>query len=178
MRVTPWLATAWSALVPLAAWAQAPRPAPAPCPARPAECQVFTPVFNFGRHQMSADGAPIYSEGSVTVTCTKANGIGFAVDVNYDLMGLPGMPGRVMRDRDLGFLRYDFYVDPAHTQYWGDGEGGTKTFSEKLELNDANRVVTRSYPVYGMVYGQQVARPGQWLGFVSARLEYTIKRCR
>jgi spore coat protein U-like protein len=174
--MTRFLSAACCALLPLAATAQ--RNPPGSCPARPAECQVSTPVYNFGRHELSVITAPIYGEGTVSITCTKAQGQGFTVDLSYDLMAIPGTPSRVMRDRELGYLRYDLFVDPGRRQYWGDGTAGSKTFSDKIELNDANRVLTVSYQVYGTVYDQQIARPGQWLGFVSARLEYTIKRCR
>ena len=87
-------------------------------------------------------------------------------------------PGRSMRDRELAHLAYDFYVDAGRRQHWGDGTGGTKAFSDKMELNDVNRVVTHVHQVYGAVHGQQAAEPGQWLGFVVARLEYTIKNCK
>jgi spore coat protein U-like protein len=182
--MTRFLSIAWCALLPVSAAAQprpataAPAPPPVPCPARPAECQASTPVYNFGRHEMSVSAAPILAENTVTVTCTKANGQGFAVDITYDLMGLPSIPDRVMRDRELGTLRYDLFVDAGRTQYWGDGQAGTKTLTGKMEVNDTTRVVTVTHQLYGTVLGQQTVDPGQWLGFVSARLEYTIKKCR
>jgi spore coat protein U-like protein len=176
--MTRFLLAAWSALLPLAAAAQAPRTPPTPCPPRPAECQASTPVYNFGRHAMTSITPPVYGEGTVSVTCTKASGQGFTVDINYDLMGVPSVPGRSMRDPELGYLHYDLFVDAGRRQYWGDGKAGTKTFNDKMELNDANHVVTHTYQLYGTVYGQQAVEPGQWLGFVDARLEYTIKKCK
>jgi len=177
MPMTRFLSTAWCALLPLSAVAQ-PRPAPAACPPRPVDCQVSTPVYNFGRHEMTLTAGPINAESTVTVTCTKASGQGFAVDLTYDLRAVPPAPSRVMRDRELGYLRYDMFVDSGRRQYWGDGESGTKVISDKMELNDRNKVVTHTHQIYGMVYGQQLVQPGQWLGFVSARLDYTVKKCQ
>ena len=139
---------------------------------------MSTPVYNFGRREMTSTASPILTESTVTVTCTKASGRGFEVRLTYDLLALPATPGRVMRDAELAFLRYDFFVDPGRRRYWGDGGVGTSTINDRMTLNDNNRVVTHTHQVYGTVYGQQRVEPGQWLGFVSARLEYTIERCR
>jgi spore coat protein U-like protein len=167
------------ALLPLVTWAQSPRPGPpSACPGRPADCQVSTPIYNFGRHEMTTTSSPIYSEGTVTVTCTRAAGQGFQVTVSYDLRGLPNDTGRVMRNTEFASLRYDLFVDAGRRRYWGDGSAGTSTISDTIDLNDNNRVVTHTHELYGTVEGQQSAEPGQWLGFVSARLEYTIERCR
>ena len=167
------------ALLPLATWAQVPRPGPpSACPGRPADCQVSTPTYNFGRHAMTTPASPIYVENTVTVTCTKASGQGFRVTVSYDLQGLPNDTGRVMRNTEFASLRYDLFVDAGRRRFWGDGSGGSSTISDRMELNDNNTVVAQTHQLYGTVLGQQAAEPGQWLGFVSARLEYTIERCR
>jgi spore coat protein U-like protein len=173
--MTRWLA-AWCVLLPLAALAQRARP-PSPCPAKPAECQVTTPVFNFGRHAV-ATPVPIYGEATVTVTCTRASGPAFSVNIDYDVLGLPSTIGRHMRDRASGTLVYDMYVDAGRQQYWGDGEAGTKTLRGKLEVNETTRVVTQTQQVYGLVHGQQVVDAGPWLGVVAVRLVYEIRRCR
>ena len=166
---------AWCSLLPLAVMAQAARPQAKPCLPRPAECQVSTPLFNFGRHEMSLTAAPVLAESTVSVTCTRARVPGLTVRVDFDLLGLPSDPGRLMRDRESGLLRYDMFVDSGRRQFWGDGSGGTKTITDRLDLNDVQPIVTRTYQVYGTVYGQQRADPGQWLGFVSVRLEYETK---
>ena len=169
---------AWWALLPLAAWPQAGR-TPTACPPRPAECLPTTPVYNFGRHPMSAIAPPIHAENTIGLTCTRsAAAQGLTVDVEYELLGLPAEPDRDMRHREPGSLRYDLYVDAGRKQFWGDGQGGTKTIRDRLELNDNNRAVTRTHQVYGTVHGQQEVESGQWLGFVSVRLEYSIRKCR
>jgi spore coat protein U-like protein len=176
--LTRLLAQAWCALLPLAAAAQSPRAPPVPCPARPAECTATTPVFNFGRHEMLPNSPPILAEHTVIVTCTKAQGQGFTVHLDYDLIAQPPEPGRNLHNPNAAALEYDLYVDPGRRQFWGDGKRGTKAISDKMELSDSNSVVTHAHTLYGTVHGQQAADPGHRLGFVMARLDYTIKRCR
>lgn len=164
------------ALLPLSGWAQRAKP-PATCPARPVDCQINVQVFDFGRGQMSQSAPPINGHSTVSVTCTRspqANGLN--VDVTYELKALPPAPARQMRDNQLHFLRYDMFVDPARTRYWGDGYSyGTFTFQGALFLDDRNRVGTFVHAIYGQVDGaQSLAPPGQWLGLVALRLDYSF----
>lgn len=165
-------------LLPLQAWTQSAGPRlPLPCPPKPAECQVTAPVFHFGRHAVGS-ASPIYGESTVTVTCTRAAGGAYTVDIVYDVLGLPSRTGRPMRDREGGTLRYDMYVDAGRRQHWGNGEAGTKTLSGKLEVSETNRVASQVHQVYGMVHGQQPVDAGPWLGAVAVRLLYEIRKCK
>jgi spore coat protein U-like protein len=172
------------ALLTLPAWAQLVQPPraakpPAGCPTRPAECQINVQVFDFGRGEMTPSSPPINGHNTVSVTCTRApQADGFSVDVAYELKAIPPEPARQMRDRALNFLRYYLFVEPSRTRYWGDGSQGTFTFQGALFLDDRNRVGTLAHPVYGRVDGgQSLTPPGQWLGLVVTRLEYSAN-CR
>ena len=172
--MTRFIAAACCALLPLSAWAQQ-RAKPGACTVRAADCQINVQAFNFGRGQMSANHGPINGHNTVSVTCIRTAGSGQRVDVRYDLLVLPAEPNRQMRDRDLGFLRYFLFVDPARTRYWGDGTSyGTFTFKGELSLDDQNRAATIVHQIYGQVDGAQIARPGQWLGLSPIRLEYSL----
>ena len=169
------------AVLSLPACAQFLRPPRAPggpslpdCPARPAECQINAQVFDFGRGQMTSTSPPITGSNTISVTCTRAARDGLNVQVDYNLQAIPPAPARQMRDNQLNFLRYDMFVDPARTRYWGDGfSHGTFTFRGTLVLDDRNRVGTLAHVVYGRVDGAQtLTPPGQWLGLVVTRLEY------
>jgi spore coat protein U-like protein len=153
---------------------RAPGPSLPDCPARPAECQINAQVFDFGRGQMTAASPPINGTNTISVTCTRAARDGLNVEVRYNLQAIPPQPARQMRDNQLNFLRYDMFVDPARTRYWGDGiSHGTFTFQGQLVLDDRNRVGTLAHLVYGRVDGSQsLVPPGQWLGLVVTRLEY------
>jgi len=170
--MTRFLVAACCALLPLLAWAQ--RKPPVQCPARPADCQINVQVFDFGRGQMTQTAPPIDGHGTVSVTCTRAQQNGLNVEVNYNLQAIPPAPARQMRDNELRFLRYDMFVDPARTRYWGDGASyGTFTFQGTLLLDDRNRVGTLVHQIYGRVDGgQHLTPPGQWLGLVVVKLDY------
>jgi spore coat protein U-like protein len=176
--MTRFVLAACCALLPLSAWAQFAKPGP--CPARPAECQINVQVFDFGRGQMSQTAPPINGHSTVSVTCTRASQANNRdVDVAYDLKAMPPAPARQMRDSALRFLRYDMFVDPARTRYWGDGiSHGTFTLQGALFLDDRNRVGTLVHQIYGRVDGgQSLTPPGQWLGLVVVRLDYSVN-CR
>ena len=174
--MTRFLLVACCALLALSAWAQTRKPAPPglQCPLQPADCQINSQVFDFGRGQMSSGSSPINGNNTISVTCTRAQRDGLNVTVQYLLKAVPAEPARQMRDRELRYLRYSMYVDPARTRYWGDGlTFGTFTFQGELHLDDRNRVGTLVHPVYGRVDGgQPLVLPGQWLGLVGVRLEY------
>ena len=81
---------------------------------------------------------------------------------DYNLQAIPPAPARQMRDNKLNFLRYDMFVDPARTRYWGDGiSHGTFTFQGHSLLDDRNRVGTLAHVVYGRVDGAQHAHPAR-----------------
>ncbi len=150
------------------------------CPANSAQCQVNAQVFNFGRAEMNLSAPPVNTHGTVSVTCTRAVvAEGRQVDVAFQLKALPPAPSRQMRDRlDGAYLRYDMFIDPARTRYWGDGEShGTFAFEGALFLDNRNKVGTVVFPVYGRVDGGQVVPPGPFLGAVVTRLEYSLN-CR
>jgi spore coat protein U-like protein len=163
-------------LLPLSAESQRARP-PEACPVRPAECQINAQVFDFGRAQMTTTSPPINGFGTISVTCTRslqAERDGREVRVTYLLKAVPAAPARQMRDNELHFLRYDMFVDPARTRYWGDGyASGTFALEGTLILNDRNRVGTLVHQLYGKVDGGQSGFPGQWLGLVGAALQFT-----
>lgn len=145
------------------------------CPVRPVECQVNAPVFNFGRSVMSGTAPSVYAYAMISVTCTRATRDGLNVDVDFELQALPPDPARQMRNHiDGQYLRYEMYLDPARTLYWGDGSQGTAPLTGTLSLNDRNRVGTLAFPLYGKVDGgQQFVPSGQWLGAVVSKLQYT-----
>ena len=174
MPVTRLLLAACCALLPLSAWAQRAKP-PALCPLRPAECQINVQAFNFGRGEMTEFAPPINGHDTISVTCTRAPLDGLSVEVDYELKATPPAPARQMRNRELHFLRYDMFVDAARTKYWGDGQTqGTFSFTGALFLDDRTRVGTLVHQVYGQVPGGQAATlPGNWLGAVVVRLDYT-----
>ena len=124
---------------------------------------------------MNAEAPPINGHAVISVTCTRAHLDGLEVQVDYELKAVPPAPARQMRNRELHFLGYEMFVDPARTRWWGDGQThGTFSLTGVLFLDDRNRVGTIAHPIYGRVAGAQGATlPGNWLGAVVTRADYT-----
>ena len=164
---------AWTQIVPLPRAKPLAGPA---CPLQPGECQINASTFDFGRGQMSTEAPPINGFGTISVTCTRtalAEKEGIDVQIQYLLKAVPAAPSRQMRDNELRFLRYDMFLDPARTRYWGDGlTNGTFAIQGALFLDDRNRIGTLVHQLYGQVDGAQVGVPGQWLGLVGVALQY------
>ena len=127
---------------------------------------------------MSSTAPPIHTNGTISVTCSRAAQEGLSIDVEFELKALPPDPDRQMRDQiGGGYLRYNMFVDPARTRYWGDGSQGTSAFQGTCLLDNRNRVCTLPFLLYGRVDGGQIVLPGQWLGAVVSRLEYRFLGC-
>lgn len=148
---------------------------------RPAQCVINAPVFNFGRASMNQSAPPVYSNASISVTCTRVAVDGLSVDVAFELWGeTVNPPPRVMRDAIGGtYLQYDMYIDPARTRLWGSSEIGAFPLQGACFLDDRNRVCTIPFLLYGTVYGGQAPiPPGNFLGAIVSRLNYNFTQCR
>jgi spore coat protein U-like protein len=174
MQLTRFLLAVCCVLLSPSAWAQRAKP-PIECPLRPAECQINAPQFNFGRGEMTSTASPIDGHAIISVTCTRFPLDHLDVTVELELKAMPPAPARQMRNRELDFLSYDMFLDPARTQYWGDGQThGTFSLTGVLFLDDRNRVGTLAFPIYGRVDGAQGPKlAGSWLGAVVTRVDYT-----
>ena len=145
-----------------------------PCPAQPAQCEISAPLYNFGRHPMTASSAPIRTQGSISLTCTKLIQQGFPVNVDIELQGLPPRPSRALRGHEGEDLTYALFLEPALTRAWGDGSSGTYAILDNIELRGNDRVLSRTYVLYGRVDGGQQGSPGRYLGSIASRLRYTV----
>src|SRR6185436_17102320 len=104
VSMTRFVQAACCALLPLSVWAQlVPSPRakpPANCPLQPADCQINSQVFDFGRGQMSSVSSPINGNSTISVTCTRAQRDGLNVTVLYQLKAVPAEPARQMPDSE------------------------------------------------------------------------------
>ena len=161
-------------LVPFAVLAAPPRPVrPVPlaqCPPNPAICQVYTPVFSFGRRDLVSTQNPIYASSAIDVRCVKTIDPGFEVTVDFDVSGLPPASPRELAASESR-LTYNLYLNAAMTDRWGDGTGGSQTIKDAIELKGNIRDVTRTYLLYGRVDGGQQGEIGFYEGVVAARLD-------
>jgi len=119
-------------------------------PLRPAyaACSISATAVSFGSYNVFAS-TPLDSTGSVTYQCTP---LGLTITITLDRGSASSFnPRRMLRGGQA--LTYNLYLDPARVLIWGDGTGGTQTYSALIGL-PLNVVV----PVYGRIPpGQDVA---------------------
>jgi spore coat protein U-like protein len=115
-------------------------------------CKVGVTSMDFGVYSGLA-AAPTESTGTVTARCQGGRGI-----IRFQLS--PGHSGDaanryMMSPTDA--LRYDICTNPARTQIWGDGNGGTyEVFREQTRRGRQIHTVT----AYGRIFTGQGVAPG------------------
>ena len=110
-------------------------------------CSVTTVGVAFGVYDVFSS-TPLVSAGSVTVRCV---GLGTGIEPVSVALSPGGSgsfhPRTLFRGSEK--LNYNLYLDPGHSQIWGDGTGGT--------LKHVS--VSNSRPVTLTIFGQ--IPPGQ-----------------
>lgn len=177
MPMNRFLLTGCAVLLALPCGAQRRPPDQTACPVAAAECTASLPVFNFGRHVVNQNSAPINSHNTVSVTCARSPRANDRdVTVSFTLKAEPAEPSRAMQDRtnlDYEYVRYFLYLDSARTVHWGDGyQYGTQAITGTIYLDNRNVIGTLAFVIYGTVDGAQAVTPGPKLGAVLNRLQY------
>ena len=130
-----------------------------------ADCSITAVSVNFGTYD-PAVAAPDDSVGSVTVTCRHVSG--GAERVRYSVMLSNGLRGTSAATRAMstgtGRLGYNVFMDPARSQVWGDGTGGTVIASGAMTVGPGagNSTQTVTQPIYGRIPQLQDAVPGTY----------------
>jgi spore coat protein U-like protein len=121
--------------------------------------------LDFGTYDPAVT-SPDDSVGTVTVTCRYVPA--GATRVNYTVTISNGIHGTSPTDRKMaagsGRLGYNVFADPARSQVWGSGTGGTVIASGSMTVGPGNgngsRTVTHT--VYGRIPQLQDAVPGAY----------------
>jgi spore coat protein U-like protein len=130
-----------------------------------ADCSITAVSLNFGVYDPAATSADD-SVGTVTVTCRNISG--GADRINYTVMLSNGQYGTSAATRAMGAgtnrLGYNVFTDPARTQAWGTGTGGTVIASGAMTVGpgNGNNVKTVVHSVYGRIPQLQDAAPGTY----------------
>jgi spore coat protein U-like protein len=130
-----------------------------------ADCSITAVSVNFGAYDPVVT-SPDDSVGTVTVTCRHVSG--GAERINYSVTLSNGLNGTSPSTRKLsastGRLGYNVFTDPAHTQVWGNGTGGTVIASGAMTVGPGvgNRTKTFMHTVYGRIPQLQDALPGTY----------------
>ena len=126
-------------------------------------CTISATSVSFGSYDVFASSATD-STGTVTITCNGA-----ARDVVVSLStGASGAynPRTMVRGGET--LSYNLYRDAARTSIWGDGSGGTSTYTNANPPNNAAINIT----VYGRVPAGQDVSAGNYSDTVSAVINF------
>ena len=92
-------------------------------------CSVAATTVAFGT---VAPPIPASTTGAITLTCDGAgNNNRFQVSLSQGLSGV--YSERTMRLGPLA-LAYNLYLDAARTQIWGDGSGGSQSFTGDIDF--------------------------------------------
>lgn len=140
-----------------------------------ADCSVTAVSLNFGNYDPSVTG-PDDSVGTVTVTCRYIPP--GTTRVNYRVTISNGTYGTSPTARQLGTgsarLGYNVFANPARSQVWGDGTGGTVIASGTMTLGRGNGNGTRTitHTVYGRIPQLQDAVPGAYNDTLLVTLTY------
>ena len=140
-----------------------------------ADCSVSAVSLNFGNYDPLATG-PDDSVGTVTVTCTYISS--GATRVDYRVMIANGKYGTSPTTRQLGSgsarMGYNVFANPARSQVWGTGSGGTVIASGSMTVGpgNGNRTRTSTHTVYGRIPQLQDAVPGAYNDTLMVTLTY------
>lgn len=140
-----------------------------------ADCDITAVSLNFGTYDPSVTG-PDDSVGTVTVTCRYVpKG---ATVVSYRVTISNGTNGTSPTTRQLGAgsarLGYNVFADPARSQVWGTGTGGTVIASGSMTIGPGvgNSTRTSTHTVYGRIPQLQDAEPGAYSDTLLVTLTY------
>ena len=97
-------------------------------------CSVAATTVAFGT---VAPPIPASTTGAIVLTCDGAgNNNRFQVSLSQGLSGV--YSERTMRQGPLA-LAYNLYLDAARTQIWGDGSGGSRSFTGDIDSGGLGR---------------------------------------
>jgi spore coat protein U-like protein len=127
-----------------------------------AACTISTTAVNFGTYDVFASTADD-GTGQITFRCTGAPTP--LITIQLDKGGSPSFNPRQMR-QGSEILNYNLYLDSTRTTIWGDGTGGSQTFTLSNPPNGQNNNVT----VFGRIPASQDVSAGAYSATVTATI--------
>jgi spore coat protein U-like protein len=127
-----------------------------------AACTLSATAVAFGTYDVFQVG-PADSTGSITYRCSN-NDHNIRIAISAGTSGT--FANRTLKSASENLLYNLFYG--GFTQVWGDGTGGTTTYSENNPPNGKDVVLT----VYGRITGGQDVSVGNYTDTVVVTLEY------
>ncbi len=127
-----------------------------------AACTITTTAVSFGSYNVFA-GSADDGTGQITYRCTGPPTP--LVTIQLDKGGSTSFSPRQMR-RGSETLNYNLYLDSTRSTIWGDGTGGTQTYSRSNPPNGQNINVS----VFGRVPAGQDVSAGTYSATVTATI--------
>ena len=114
-------------------------------------CTIDTSGIEFGIYD-TRSATPLDATGGVTFSCSTS--------LVVTIVFTPGLTGSFDRrmSGEVDQLAYNLYLDPVHTQVWGDGTSGTSVYINSNPPKDASIGV----PVYGQIPARQSVAEGRY----------------
>ena len=126
-------------------------------------CTISATSVNFGSYNVFT-GSTTDSTGTVTINC---NGSAHNITVGLSQGSSSTFNPRTMI-KGGETLTYNLYRDAARTTIWGDGTGGTSTYTNANPANNADIILT----VYGRVPAGQDVSAGAYSDTVAAVINF------
>lgn len=132
--------------------------------AQPApSCTISAVSVAFGNYNVFT-ATPVDSAGSVTFRCnSQAANISITLGKGASSTFTP----RTMSKAGEA-LNYNLYLDAARTNVWGDGTGGTSTYTNANPPNNQNVTL----PIYGRIPASQDVSAGVYTDTVLATVNF------
>jgi spore coat protein U-like protein len=127
-----------------------------------AACTISITPVAFGTYNVFA-GSPDDATGQITYRCTPPRPA--LVRIHLDKGGAPTFNPRQMR-QGSETLNYNLYLDSTRSTIWGDGTGGTDTYTRTLP--PPNQDVNVS--VFGRIPPEQDVSAGSYNATVTATI--------
>ena len=127
-----------------------------------AACTITTTAVSFGSYNVFA-GSADDATGQITYRCTGPRPP--IVTIHLDKGGSPSFSPRQMR-RGSETLNYNLYLDSTRSTIWGDGTGGTQTYSRANPPNGRNIALS----LFGRIPAGQDVSAGTYSATVTATI--------
>ncbi|HET9361851.1 MAG TPA: spore coat U domain-containing protein [Vicinamibacterales bacterium] len=126
-------------------------------------CTISAVSVAFGNYNVFT-ATPVDSAGSVTFRCNAA-----AANISITLSkGTSSTFAPRTMTRVGEALNYNLYLDAARTNVWGDGSGGTSTYTNVNPPNNQNVTL----PIYGRIPASQDVSAGLYSDTVLATVNF------
>ena len=127
-----------------------------------AACTISTTAVNFGTYNVFS-ASPDDATGQVTYRCTAPRPP--LVTIQLDKGGAPTFNPRQMR-MGSEILNYNLYLDSTRSTIWGDGTGGSQTYTRSNPPPNQNINVN----VFGRIPAGQDVSAGSYGATVTATI--------